>query len=88
MCAEERGVFLISTHYHVLLGELTASEMKKLQRKERKAQLKAQAKAQEEKKGGCGYCVSMTIGHLLLMVMEHLALCIHCDGTPNTLYLW
>lgn len=33
--------------------ELSASELKKLQRKERKAQHKAQAKAQEEKKGVC-----------------------------------
>ena len=30
-------------------GELSASELKKLQRKQKKAQLKAQAKAQEEK---------------------------------------
>lgn len=32
-------------------GEMSASELKKLQRKQKKAKLKAQAKAQEEMKG-------------------------------------
>ena len=44
----------LSLHIHstgMLSGDLSASELKKLQRKERKAQLKAQAKAQEERKG-------------------------------------
>lgn len=32
---------------------MTSSELKKLRRKQRKAELKAQAKVQEEKKGQC-----------------------------------
>lgn len=43
------------TLYFHLLEELSAPELKKLQRKERKAQHKAaQAKAQEDKKGELG----------------------------------
>ena len=36
-----------------LAGEMSASELKKLQRKQKKAQLKAQAKAQVEKGNRC-----------------------------------
>ena len=36
---------------------MTSSELKKLRRKQRKAELKAQAKVQEEKKGQCRNCM-------------------------------
>ena len=59
------------------LGKLSASELKKLQRKQKKAQLKAQAKAQEEKKG---VCTINTMNSCVIPCDKHV---ISCDNIPR-----